>query len=36
MTRECGTTGNAKRKCGTRVLEIFKDFLSFLRLDMKS
>ena len=36
MTKGCETTVNAKRKCGTRVLETFKDFLSFLRLDMKS
>jgi len=36
MTRGCGTASNAKRKCGTRVLKIFEDFLSFLRLHMES
>ena len=36
MTKGYGTAGNGKRKCGTKVLEIFKDFLSFLRLEMKS
>ena len=36
MTIRCGTTGNAKRKCETRVLETFKVFLLFSRLDMKN
>jgi len=36
MTIRCGTTGNAKRKCRTRVLETFKGFLLFSRLDMKN
>ena len=36
MTIRCGTAGNAKRKCGTRVLETFQVFPSFSRLDMKN
>ena len=36
MTIRCGTAVNAKRKCGTRVLETFKGFLLFSRLDMKN
>lgn len=36
MDKGCKTRGNSKRKYGTRALLIFKDFLSFLKLDMKS
>ena len=36
MNKGRGTAGNSKRKCGTRALLIFKVFLSFLKLDMKS
>ena len=36
MTIRCGTTGNAKRECGTKALETFEGFLLFSRLDMRN
>ena len=36
MTIRCGTAGNAKRKCETRVLETFEGFLLFSGLDMRN
>jgi len=36
MNKSCGTAGKPRRKCGTRVVLIFKGFLPFLEFDMRS
>jgi len=36
MNKRCGTAGKLRRKCGTRIVLIFKGFLPVLEFDMRS